>query len=165
MRDRFIARLSPTSAQKVASSRFLRYLFWCAVQPENVFLGYRKPKMIRKQPLTVKALDAAIAAFDKSIEIARTKGSKPPSDKRVTVGGVDGLHVYLRAVGGHGWCLSFEHPRSADGKRQKRPYALGPLRELSLADAREKALKWRELLSKGIDPRSAAKIAGAGEMT
>ncbi len=63
-----------------------------------------------------------------------------------TVGGVDGLYLYINAAGARSWVLR----TMVGGKR--RHMGLGGFPDVPLAKAREKARSAREEIAKGIDP-------------
>ena len=64
-----------------------------------------------------------------------------------------GLHLHVRAGGSRTWVL-----RKMLGGRQT-DFFPGPHPDLSLADAREKARKWRRLIREGRDPRTVSAAA------
>jgi integrase len=65
----------------------------------------------------------------------------------------DGLMLDVRAAGSKGWIVRLQ----SDGKR--RDYGLGSLKDVSLAEAREKAREYRKLLRSGLDPLEAKRSA------
>lgn len=92
------------------------------------------------------------------------KQAKALSDKAVTalrrpglhfVGGVPGLAVQVLETGARSWVLR----ATIAGKR--RDMGLGPLQEVSLAEAREKALAARKRIRAGADPIAEARESRA----
>jgi integrase len=86
---------------------------------------------------------------------------------RHAVGGVDGL--YLRVAGAsRGWilCVAFGSRTNRSGKEVVRRLnmGLGPFPEVSLAEAREKALVYRKQVREGIDPLLAKREAKTQSM-
>lgn len=71
------------------------------------------------------------------------------------VGGVAGLHLNVKDTGSRSWIL-----RTVIGGK-RRDIGLGPYPEISLAVARDKACKVKEVIRQGIDPVDAKKAAQA----
>ena len=61
----------------------------------------------------------------------------------------DGLQLRVRASGSMMWNFNYREPLT----RSRINMALGPYPDLSLANARKKAVEARELLALGIDPK------------
>ncbi|WP_223448151.1 integrase domain-containing protein [Pseudomonas sp. BF-R-19] len=62
----------------------------------------------------------------------------------------DGLQLRVRASGSMMWNFNYREPLT----RSRLNMALGPYPDLSLANARKKAVEARELLAQGIDPKA-----------
>ncbi len=62
----------------------------------------------------------------------------------------DGLQLRVRASGSMMWNFNYREPLT----RSRINMALGPYPDLSLANARKKAVEARELLALGIDPKA-----------
>lgn len=62
----------------------------------------------------------------------------------------DGLQLRVRASGSMMWNFNYREPLT----RSRINMALGPYPDLSLANARKKAVEARELLAQGIDPKA-----------
>ena len=62
----------------------------------------------------------------------------------------DGLQLRVRASGSMMWNFNYREPLT----RSRLNMALGPYPDLSLANARKKAVEARELLALGIDPKT-----------
>jgi len=84
------------------------------------------------------------------------------------MGDGDGLWLFVDRNGNGSWILRFASPVT----RKQREFGLGPLREVSLADARIAAADARSLVRKGIDPieakreaREAAKVEARRDVT
>jgi len=93
--------------------------------------------------------------------------AKIKSEGRHAVGGVDGL--YLRVAGAsRGWilCVAFGTRTNRSGKEVVRRLnmGLGSFPEVSLAEAREKALVYRKQVREGIDPLQAKREAKTQSM-
>ncbi|USP42407.1 site-specific integrase [Acinetobacter sp. XS-4] len=91
----------------------------------------------------------------KAKELSALSVSKLKENGRHAVGGVDGLH--LRIVNGsRAWILRVAVGQRFDdnGKQQvhRRDIGLGPYPEVSLAEARAKALEIKKQIRNGIDP-------------
>lgn len=71
----------------------------------------------------------------------------------------DGLFLYVKASGARSWIVRLQ----ADGKR--RDYGLGSAKDVTLAEAREKAATIRRDLRNGIDPVEAKRKARLDRMT
>jgi integrase len=65
-----------------------------------------------------------------------------------SVGGVPGLMLITFDTGGRSWLYR------GTFKKRRRDFGLGTTLDLSLAEAREKALEYRKLLRSGIDPKA-----------
>jgi integrase len=88
--------------------------------------------------------------------------AKLKTEGRHAVGGADGL--YLRVAGvSRGWvlCVAFGTRTNRRGKKVVRRLnmGLGPFPDVSLAEAREKALEHRKQVREGIDPLQAKREA------
>ena len=77
------------------------------------------------------------------------------------------LYLFITPNGGKRWTFFYRFGKSADGKPIRREMGLGSAAkgEVSLAEAREKALDARKLLNAGIDPLEARKASNKVERT
>jgi integrase len=90
---------------------------------------------------------------DRKLQALRNKPPKAGTTRDVDDGEVLGLKVRVMPSGERSFVLVGRFPGSQNPTRR----ALGMYGELGLAEAREKARKWRELLKRGIDPREQEK--------
>lgn len=67
----------------------------------------------------------------------------------------NGLYLAVRPGGSRQWTLRVVMPDPDGGKGKPTEFGLGSISVLSLAEAREKAAKWRALAKKGVNPRDA----------
>lgn len=100
----------------------------------------------------------------KAKELSALVVSKLKTDGRYAVGGAAGLH--LRVAGGsRAWVLRLAVGVRNDGGGQqvvhRRDIGLGSYPEISLAEAREKALELRKQVRNGVDPIAEKKIIKA----
>ena len=87
-----------------------------------------------------------IARVLSSRAVASLKHTGPGVKSRHPVGGAPGLLVVVSASGAKSWLLR------ATYKRRRKEFGLGSTLDVSLAEARAKAIEYRRLLSQGIDP-------------
>lgn len=72
-----------------------------------------------------------------------------PRDKEYNLSDGNGLMLRVRPIGSKTWLLNYSRPTS----RKRANFTLGTYPELTLADARRKALDARKLIAHGIDPQ------------
>ncbi|MBL4283169.1 integrase domain-containing protein [Vibrio fluvialis] len=80
---------------------------------------------------------------DKEVKAAK------PKEKEYALSDGDGLRLRVKTNGSKLWLLNYTHPT----KRSRTNFGLGAYPDLSLANARKKALETRELLAQNIDPQ------------
>ena len=74
-----------------------------------------------------------------------------------------GLYLAIDATGRRRWLLMFNHGMTAGGKPKRVEMGLGSARDVSLAEAREKALVARRQVREGVNPLEAKRAASAKE--
>lgn len=81
--------------------------------------------------------------------------AKPkPGGKPLKLGDGNGLYLTVRPGGSKQWSLRVVMPCPNGGTGTPKEFGLGGADVLKLADAREKAAKWRALAKQGIDPKT-----------
>ena len=73
-----------------------------------------------------------------------------PKDKDYVLSDGDGLQLRVRFNRSMQWNFNYRHPLT----KKRINMALGPYPDLSLAQARKKAVEARELLAQGVDPKA-----------
>lgn len=86
---------------------------------------------------------------------ATTVKTAPIKKKEYKLSDGGGLYLRIRPSGAKSWLFSFRLP----GSRTPTPMTIGSVQDISLKDARQKLAELRQLVSEGIDPRSARAAA------
>ncbi|MHA2940309.1 integrase domain-containing protein [Vibrio sp. RC27] len=84
----------------------------------------------------------------KPLAATQVKEAKP-KDKEYTLSDGGGLQFRIRPNGSKAWLLNYYHPIT----KKRANYSLGVYPDVSLANARKLAMKARELIAQGIDPK------------
>ena len=82
---------------------------------------------------------------------AKAVENAAPKTKEYKLADGSGLYLRVRPSGAKSWLFCFRLP----GDRRLIPMTIGTLNDLSLKNARAKLPELRQLVSEGIDPRSA----------
>ncbi|WP_321323797.1 integrase arm-type DNA-binding domain-containing protein [uncultured Parasphingorhabdus sp.] len=86
------------------------------------------------------------------LEVQHAKPKSKTAPLKLSDG--NGLYLTVRPGGSKQWSLRVVMPNPEGGTGTSREFGLGGADVLKLADAREKAAKWRALAKQGIDPKA-----------